>query len=113
MADAVVVDLDRELGALDAEGGEHLVVEAGTGSDAGLGRLDAHPIAFADATRSGGIGVEVDLRIGDALAAPNLTAWTAVKFAPASVTEVPPASGPEAGLTPLTVGAAVRGAAVV
>ena len=37
---------------------------------------------------------------------PNLTAVAPVKFVPVIVTEVPPASGPDVGLSPDTVGAA-------
>ncbi len=37
---------------------------------------------------------------------PNLTVEAAVKLVPVIVTVVPPASGPELGLTPVTVGAA-------
>ena len=35
---------------------------------------------------------------------PNLTEVAPVKFAPVRVTEVPPAAGPDAGLTVVTVG---------
>ena len=37
---------------------------------------------------------------------PNLTEVAPVKFVPVRVTEVPPAAGPDAGLTAVTVGAA-------
>ena len=36
---------------------------------------------------------------------PNFTAVTLVKPVPVTVTDVPPATGPEPGLTELTVGA--------
>jgi len=39
-----------------------------------------------------------------AAVAPNRTAVTPVKFAPVIVTEVPPATGPDVGLSPVTVG---------
>jgi hypothetical protein len=42
-----------------------------------------------------------------AAVAPKLTAVAPVKFIPVTVTEVPPAVGPEDGLTPLTAGAYV------
>jgi len=37
---------------------------------------------------------------------PKSTALAPVRFVPVTVTEVPPADGPEEGLTELTVGAA-------
>jgi len=37
---------------------------------------------------------------------PNLTAVVPVKFVPVIATSVPPASGPDVGLRPVTVGAA-------
>ena len=42
-----------------------------------------------------------------ALVAPNLTAVAVEKFVPVIVTAVPPANGPEVGLTLVTVGAAI------
>ena len=39
-----------------------------------------------------------------AAVAPNFTAVAPVKLVPVMVTEVPPAVGPEVGLTPVTVG---------
>ena len=41
-----------------------------------------------------------------ALVLPNFTAVAPARFVPEMVTEVPPALGPEFGLTPVTVGAA-------
>ena len=41
-----------------------------------------------------------------ALVAPNFTAVAPVKFVPVMVTDVPPAVGPLAGLSPVTVGGA-------
>jgi hypothetical protein len=53
--------------------------------------------------------IEVDeLTVNDAAAlAPNLTAVAPLRLLPLTVTVVPPATGPAAGLTPLTAGAAV------
>ncbi|HEU0315704.1 MAG TPA: hypothetical protein VFR49_00155, partial [Solirubrobacteraceae bacterium] len=44
-------------------------------------------------------------------AAPNLTAVAPRRLAPAIVTVVPPAAGPEAGVRPVTVGAGGGGGA--
>ena len=45
--------------------------------------------------------------------APKFTALTPTKFVPVTVTAVPPVLGPEAGLTPVTVGAGGGGPAVM
>ena len=44
------------------------------------------------------------LTVKVAVAVPNFTAVAPVKLVPVMVTEVPPAAGPELGLTPVTVG---------
>ena len=43
-----------------------------------------------------------------AFVAPNFTAVAAVKFVPVTVTDVPPAIGPEVGLMFVTAGAATN-----
>ena len=48
-----------------------------------------------------------------AAVAPNFTADAPVKFVPVIATDVPPAVGPEAGLTPVTVGTGGGGATYV
>ena len=54
--------------------------------------------------------VELDAVNDAAAVLPKATAVTLVKFVPVMVTVVPPAAGPDAGLTPVTVGAATAAA---
>ena len=51
-----------------------------------------------------GVGVVAGNHVAAAVA-PNFTADAPVKFVPVTVTEVPPALGPDDGLTAVTVGA--------
>ena len=53
----------------------------------------------------GELGGRVD-GVAEAAVPPKLTALAPVRLVPVTVTTVPPVVGPEAGLTPVTVGGA-------